>query len=174
VYTIYIAAAVANAYSLWQWTRRDREDCFSFVMHSICGAVVMAIVVAIVSGFLNARIPSVTVNGGVWNLVAMRSSDGVAGSFVWGTGTIDGRIVYTVYIKNSDGSITPWRIIADANTRIIEDESLHNQGTWRREKEIRDPSSPLVKWAVGSGEARSVSDVITVPKGTVVQSFSIK
>ena len=173
MYTVLIAAAVAVVFIIWRWIKRNREDSFGFYVQTVLCAIAAIIAVFVTSGNVDGHIPSVNREIGEWNLVAMRSSDGVSGSFVWGTGTIGGAIVYTVYIKNGDGSMTPWRIYADANTRIIEDASLQNKGTWRRTELVRDETSPLTKWAPISYR-RGIYDTITVPVGTVVQSFSVK
>jgi hypothetical protein len=166
-----IAASIDAIFIAWCWYRRFRPDLSYFVTQTALCLVISYIAVWITEGQVNKHIPSVTQVVDSWNLVAMRSSCGLSGSFVWGIGSFGGHIVYTVYIKNDDGSMTPRRITADGNTRIIEDSSLHNTGTWRRLEIVRDETSPLTNWAPHE-YSRGFIDEITVPTGTVVQSFA--
>lgn len=122
------------------------------------------------SCFATAKVPMKTLESTV-ELAAMRGADGIAGSFVYGTGGISSAMVFRVFVKNDDGSLSPAQIYGNSYTRVIESSELHNTGTWRHIWQVEDETSPLNNWALISKRPRTVGDVLTVPVGTVVQNF---
>lgn len=138
---------------------------------------VIACIVGFFAALFNAdRVPSKIVTDGPLTLVAVRSSDSVSGTFVWGTGTINGELVYNVYVKNADGSMTPYRIPGDNSVRIIEDPSLSNTGTWEQMVKVPDLSSEWARWTIFPSvrRRRVAGNVLKVPVGTVRQTFEVK
>ena len=107
-------------------------------------------------------------------LATMRSADGVNGAFVWGSGSAGQQLVYHFYIRNSDGSLTPGKVVADSNVCIIEDATLGREGFWTTTWRIVDSSSALSRWALSADLRNSVvRQEFRVPVGTVVQSFKV-
>lgn len=109
-------------------------------------------------------------------MVSMRTADGVTGTFVWGTGGIQGQTTYNFMIKQADGSISPRSVPADSYVAIVEDPSLTNVGYWRSTYRGMDRSSPLYNWATGGSTRRYelVRQEFRVPVGTVVQTFKVQ
>jgi hypothetical protein len=134
--------------------------CFSFC------ALVASLVI-------NEYLPDKIVRGGPFDLVAMRSADGIDGNFVWGTGSINGEQLYNVMVKNDDGSLSPFHVRADSTVRIVEDSSLHGEGKWYQTTITHDYSAAMGKWALGENDARYLNKFV-VPVGTVVQQFIVK
>lgn len=107
-------------------------------------------------------------------LAAMRSADGMNGAFVWGTGSVSNQVSYNFYIRNPDGSLTPGQVPANNVVRIVEDESLKNEGYWTTTKIEKDRSSLLAPWAIALNDSTRIQkQEFRVPSGTVVQSFRV-
>lgn len=142
------------------------------LMPVIFGAVGVLVVTIMISMIIGKTIPSVVQKDFTVNLVAMKSGEATRGTFVWGSGNIDGSIYYLVYVKNNDGSMTPHKITADAKVRIVEDDNLKDSGTWTQYSKVADPNALLVKWTFDGPRASVQSNELHVPRGTVRQSFS--
>lgn len=125
--------------------------------------------------FLSMGIPFRAVTEGPWTLASVRSHDSLQGSFIWGTGTVNGALTYHVYVKNNDGSITPYQIAGDNRVKIIEDSTLDGVGYWRQTRLVDDLSTPISRWTGFKRGINQVTEIeIRVPVGTVRQSFDIK
>lgn len=120
-------------------------------------------------------VPKHDVVYGPGTLVAMRSSDGVTGTFIWGSGSISSQTTYNFLQKMDDGSMVPGSVPADRLVHLIEDPDLKNVGYWRTTKREADPASPFYQWSIGAHDGdRVIRQEFRVPVGTVVQQFSIK
>lgn len=109
-------------------------------------------------------------------LVAMRSSDGTSGTFVWGSGSVGSTVNYNFLQKMDDGSLAPRSVPADYLVRLIEDPELSNIGYWRTTIREADKMSLLYNWSLNANEGRRtvIRQEFRVPVGTIVQGFSIK
>jgi hypothetical protein len=139
------------------------------------GALIGLFAGAIGALIIGSFVPKHDVVYGPATLVAMRTADGVSGSFVWGSGSINSRVTYNFLYRNKDGSLTPGQVVADSDVHIIEDASLQGVGYWSSTYSEADGSRPIANWGIAIHD----SDVLTrqefrVPVGTVVQSFSVK
>ena len=120
-------------------------------------------------------VPTHNVLYGPATLVAVNSSSGTSGAFVWGTGSVSSQVYYNFMQRNDDGSLTPGQIPADQYVRIIEDKDLKDVGYWQSTFNEVDPMAPMYKWTLGSSVRNHlVKQELRVPAGTVVQGFSIK
>ena len=139
------------------------------------GCVIGGFIGAFVGLAIAAAIPRHDVVYGPSTMVSMRTTDGVAGTFVWGTGGISGETSYNFMIKQEDGSITPRSVSASSLVAIIEDDSLTGVGYWRTTFNEPDTASSLYKWGVGLRDyERVVRQEFRVPVGTVVQGFKVR
>jgi len=139
------------------------------------GAAVGAFIGLFVGLGVTSFTPKIDVVYGPATMVSMRTTDGVAGTFVWGTGGIHGESSYNFMIKQADNSITPRSVTADALVAIIEDESLKGIGYWSTTYREPDPSSALYNWGTGHRKAKElVRQEFKVPVGTVVQTFKVQ
>jgi hypothetical protein len=172
VYLLVAAIAVLFAGNAMRNRKRESKAYIGAVL----GSAIACFVALFAAIFIGGAVPDKTVTDGPWNLVAMRSSDAAAGTFVWGTGTIHGELVYNVYVKNADGSMTPYQIAGDRSVRIIEDPNLSNTGTWQQVVNVPDTSSTWARWTIfpEMNGRRVAGNVLKVPVGTVRQTFEVK
>jgi len=150
---------------------RGLAKLLGIVMGGVFGAIVGVILALIIA----AAIPRHDVVYGPATMVSMRTTDGVTGTFVWGTGGIHGETSYNFMIKQQDDSITPRTVTADSLVAIIEDDSLHGVGYWRTTFNEPDKNSSLYSWGLGYRDyQRIVRQEFRVPVGTVVQAFKVQ
>jgi hypothetical protein len=76
-------------------------------------------------------------------------------------------MLYRVFVRNDDGSMTAYQAFADQTSRIVEDSAVHGEGTRLITTVSRDYSVPLAKWAIPV-DYRDTTNVFAVPVGTVV------
>ncbi len=139
------------------------------------GCVFGGVVGLIVGLAVSACTPRTSVVYGPATMVSMRTSDGVTGTFVWGTGGFRGETSYNFMIKQQDGSITPRSVPANSLVAIIEDESLKDVGYWSSTYRELDPKSALYNWGIGHSDYKDlVRQEFRVPVGTVVQTFKVQ
>jgi hypothetical protein len=176
MYTFYLAFVVSLVI-IGLLVRRFRRTSATPICDSLlaaCGTFVLLAIVAAITGLaVNANLPQKTVVGGPFDLAAIRSADGISGSFIYGTGSISGSVFYNVYVKNADGSMTPYQVAADSTARVVEDSGMHDRGTWMQTTVSYDYSSPWAHWAIGQ-DYKAYHNVFKVPAGTVVHGFSVK
>ena len=116
----------------------------------------------------------VVVNEAV-KLLAMRSSDGLSGTFVWGSGSIGNKTSYNFLQAMDDGSMVPGSVEADGLVHLIEDPQLQNVGFWRTTIRQVDPNAALKSWAIGTDSMKKiVRQEFRVPVGTVLQQFNVR
>ena len=148
----------------------------AFLAASIFGPLdgfVIGMVIALAIGSI--MLPTKTVVYGPGTLVAMRSSDGFSGTFIWGSGSIGSSSTYNFMQRMDDGSLKPGFIYVDETVRVIEDPELKDVGYWRTTMTEADRSSPWSAWSLGQNSmSKVVRQEFRVPKGTVVQEFKIK
>lgn len=175
MYSIYTFAAlglIVGIIGSCIGTREWGKTFFCTLIGTVIGAVVGLMLGLIVFASL---VPKVDVVYGPGTLVAMRSSDGVSGTFVWGSGSFGNSVSYNFLQKMDDGSMSPRSVPADNLVALIEDPELKNIGYWRTTIREADKKSALYKWSIGANDGnRTIRQEFRVPVGTVVQQFSIK
>jgi hypothetical protein len=140
-------------------------------MASMLGLVIGLIASMIIEATL---VPMVDNVYGPARLVAVRSSEGVSGAFIWGSGSISSDTYYNFYMAEPDGSFAPEQVPASSVVRIIEDASLKDEGFWTTTIREPDTKSPFYRWGfVNDPRTETLRQEFRVPKGTVVQSFNI-
>lgn len=172
MYTIVITAAFfIIGFALL--CRRDYHTWDSYDLAQKVVATFMSFVFAIFSigTCIDFCLPSKTV-ALQHQLAAMRSSGSTAGSFALGSGSVDTKLVYHVYVVNADGSLTPETIVVSSLIRIIEDASLKDVGYWTETSTTKDYPAAASKWIVRSGKTTVVGEELRVPVGAVVHSFN--
>jgi len=153
--------------------KRERSKyIFAAIIGPFCGAIVGLVAALTVVCYM---VPMKDVVYGQAKLVAMRSSDGISGTFVWGSGSIGNRTTYNFLQRMEDGSMVPGSVPADGLVHLFEDPELTNSGFWSTTIREADKTSPLYPWAIGTSDrTRTVRQEFRVPVGTVVQQFNIK
>jgi hypothetical protein len=120
-------------------------------------------------------VPMKDVVYGPAKLVAMRNLDGISGSFIFGSGSINSVNTYNFLQRMQDGSMVPGSVPANGLVHLIEDPELKNTGSWSITISEPDKSSPLYPWSIGAElRSKAVRQEFRVPVGTVVQQFNIK
>ncbi|MCC7530509.1 MAG: hypothetical protein IT342_18440 [Candidatus Melainabacteria bacterium] len=171
MYSIYLCAAIGIVIGFGVASRTTGAKLGGIVGGGVIGAVVGLIV----GLFVSIATPRHEVTYGPSTMVSMRTTDGVTGTFVFGTGGIRGETTYNFMIKLQDGSVTPRSVPANSLVAIIEDESLAGVGYWRTTYRESDPGSILYKWGIGHSDSdRVVRQEFRVPVGTVVQTFKVQ
>lgn len=108
-------------------------------------------------------------------LAAMRSADGVGGSFILGSGIFRSQVSYHFLRKLENGSMVPVTVHASDMVYLTEDPELKNAGYWIETIRECDPNSWQYNWAFAHHErARTIKHEFRVPVGSVVQQFNIK
>ncbi len=139
---------------------------------TVVGGVVGLVVALIVGG---AFLPLRDVVYGPATLVSMRSSDGISGSFIWGTGSVNSQLTYHFLQRMEDGSMVPRSVPANEVVHLIEDPEMKNTGFWRTTMSEPDTTHWLYKWSAGSRDRiRTIRQEFRVPVGTVVQQFNVR
>jgi hypothetical protein len=175
MYTVIFAAVAGFILDFFLSVRGKRKTfltCLGHASFGTIGGMVVGMLAAIVLGYL---VPNKTVSEGPYELVCMRTSDHLSGTFVWGTGSINSSAVYRVYVRNTDGSVSPYSVEADSAVSILEDPALKDRGQWTVTSTRYDSSSRLAKWAFDPGPGADQpedSNRFRVPKGTVINDFS--
>lgn len=140
------------------------------------GLVLGSIAGYVTAFLLSAFVPMKEVTYPRAILAAMRSDVNHSRTFLLGTGSESGHVVYRFFIRNQDGSLTPYEIQASPHVRIIEDATLTNQGHWSTTMKEVDKSAAIAAWAIRTSvtDPVVVKEEFRVPQGTVVQSFTVR
>ncbi len=107
-------------------------------------------------------------------LVAMRTADGLSGTFVLGSGSISTQVDYLFYVQNADGSVSPRYLKAEPSVKIFQTSASPDRGEWNTYRLVVDPSWFLAGFTLRSDRPDSRTHVLIVPPGTVVQQFSAR
>lgn len=168
MYTLIVFLVIGLLFGIIQ-KKRHNWDLDNICLSTFV-SVVLGFVVALLLGYC---VPDVTVTYGPNTLVAMRSTDSVSGSFVWGSGSVNGQVYYNFLMRNDDGSLTPGQVTADSSVHIVEDPHLSGIGYWSSVYKEPNRSSFIARWALGRNKSTLISNDFRVPEHTVVQSFSV-
>jgi hypothetical protein len=150
-----------------------RKPLVPFVLFlAICGFTSYA-VGALSCGLLRNFVPSQVVTN-TYTLAAMQGTDTIQGSFVYGTGSFGSLMIYRVYVKNDNGSVSPYQISANSNVEIVQQADLKDVGYWKRTVRKFDYSTtPLAHWVIQSPDEETLLKTeLVVPAGTFVHNFS--
>jgi len=152
---------------------RWKKETFSGVLvFSAAFGVIGGIIGLFTALALAHFVPVKTARIGAFALVSMRTANSLSGTFIWGTGSIKSATIYRVYVKNVDGSDSPYSLPADPTAAIFEDANLHDRGEWTVTQTGYDSSAPLAKWAINGANEPQIANQFHVPKGTVLNEFS--
>lgn len=175
MFTIVSIVLLAACYILFEFNERPNDHETETVrLRFAVRILLMGAAVAVFTSFVvNAHIPSRAIKAGSWKIALTPTADGRLYG-VWGYGTANGAIIYTVYVKNPDGSLSARRLNSDDNVRIKEDSSLRGEGVWTQTYVVRDESSWLVHWTFATNGVRGVVNELTVPVGAFAQSYPIE
>jgi hypothetical protein len=178
MYTVITALAVSLIIAVvkrWrnrkQYARFFQEFAFTAVPYALCGIIIGIVLAGIISFFT----PLHKVTSAPIKLVAMRSADGMSGTFIWGSGTMGSAHTYNFMMLEADGTFVPGSIAADGLVHIAEDRSLLGEGTWTTTAVKVDETSAIYRWSLlSTDKSFTVRHDFRVPPGTVLQQFSMR
>lgn len=171
MYSVLSLGALGMLVAAVQILRSSKRERVMNVLFAILYVGIGGFIGLLASMIFEANQPVVTRESGRFPLAAMRTTDGVTGIMVWGSGSIGSQSIYRVYLRNGDGSVSPYSIVANLNVRIIEDEKLEAEGTMITRQEVKDPSWEWANWTTDSGRLPPTTYELRVPKGTVKHEF---
>jgi hypothetical protein len=171
MYTLAILAGIGCCLALYL-SRRCSLDERAFAC--FIGSFIGAILSILVGGIIAVNTPTRDVVLGPATLVSMRTSDGVTGAFIFGSGSIESSSKYNFMMKMDDGSLAPGWVFSDSTVRIIEDKSLEGVGYWRTTVREVDTESALYNWGLLHRSRVTIRQEFRVPVGTVVQGFKVQ
>lgn len=171
-----IVCAVAGFLSAMILASFDKQSTQRYVIGAIIGFFLGGFVGWLTAVFFVANdlpMREEVVYGPI-KLAAMHSSDGLSGSFVWGSGSFNNRTYYNFLKIMEDGSMVPDSVPATGRVHLIEDQSLKDSGFYTIKMRVVDRTSPLFNWALQTSfRADSERYEFRVPVGTIVQKFTI-
>lgn len=176
MYTIYTCALLGLIGGLIVLLRRKKpQDNFDKGCHFVLGTIIGAVIGLFLALVGSSWVEKKEVVYGPAELVAMRNTDGISGTFIFGSGGFRNTTNYNFMMKTSDGSMVPGSVTADGYVHITEDPSLKNTGQWTTTYSECDPKSPLWNWTIGKSDMkRLLRQDFRVPVGTVVQQFKVQ
>lgn len=175
MYSIYALTSIGmllGIHSYFKGSKRSIGDflykfCSTTFCCGFCGFF-LAISICI-------AVPRVEVKSDPITLVSLRNQDGVSGSFIFGSGSINTSYNYSFLMKQKDGSMVPGSVSSLELVHFIEDPALKNIGYWQTTFFVSDSSHWLYNWSIlHSDRTRVIRQEFRVPVGSVIQQFNIK
>lgn len=129
------------------------------------GAFATCMLATLVSMFL--QVPSVVEQKFAVDLAVIETIEKTEPIFALGPTNDDYSSYFQVYVKNADGSVTPFKISADNRLEIIEDKSLTDVGIWRQHVSTPDKTWRLYNWTLAVPTEFIHLNELRVPPGSV-------
>lgn len=171
--TFLIATLIVALVGILSANRKgdDLDDYFLSPFENFIYYAILIYICAFAIWFLGASLTErVEVNRGPIELAAVRTSTGISGTFVLGSGSVSSTSNYRVLVRNQDGSMTPYQIPADSTLRIIEDKTLNGVGYWSWTN--LEPHEGPYRWTARPPMKR-IKNELRVPEGSIVYSFEV-
>lgn len=169
MYTLMLCPAVGLFFAII-FASCGTRNTDRYVVSALCGLVGGFLCSFAIGGIvLPFMLPMKDVVYGPRSLVPMRSSDGVSGIFVWGSGSIESGAKYNFQLRMEDGSMALRSLPVNDIVRFIEDPALQDTGSWSTTVSEVDKTSPLYVWAIDNGSRnRIVRQEFRVDRKSVV------
>lgn len=184
MYTIYLSIIIGLLIACGLCARMAKKEravgrqisTFVMVEQSVVSLFICGFIGVLTATGLRELVPNKRSEVGPAILVSMRSSDQITGSFVHGSGTINGAMTYHFYISNRDdkGTISPRQISASNNIKIYQDPSLKEIGYWTSIVQMKDNSHWLYPWTFVNDQPEVVEQRLRVPAGSLALDFTSK
>lgn len=176
MYTILALGTVGLIFGIFLAAGKKERRIGDFIFGSVIGTVIGAVIgLALAVTVCLALIPMKEVTHNSMTMVSMRTSDGIAGSFLLGSGSFSNSSTYHFLVKEKDGSVSPRSVPADYRVRITEDPSLSNVGYWQTISREADENSLLYMWTLGASDrSRIIRQEFRVPAGALVHQFKVQ
>lgn len=174
MFTLLLGFFIGSAFGIYHGFKTRKPTVQRFFGMFAVGAAAGVIIGIFVALFAAMAVPTRLVAAEPVPLVAMRSTDGVSGAFILGSGSVESTVRYRFMQRDADGSFVPNSVRADSTVHITEDSSLTNTGSWQTTYMVPDTSSWLYQWTIGGDILIEVArEDFRVPVGTVQQQFNI-
>lgn len=175
MYTIYATAAIGTCIGIYFYLKGTKRAIWELLFNSVFAGAIGAVVGMFVAMVLSTAVPRTHTTNEPVTLVSMRNQDGLTGSFIFGSGSINSSMSYHFLIKQKDGSLVPNSVLSTELVHFIEDPELKNVGYWQTTLRQTDPSHWLYNWTIfHSDRTRVVRQEFRVPVGSVIQQFNIR
>ncbi|QQR56059.1 MAG: hypothetical protein IPG59_13710 [Candidatus Melainabacteria bacterium] len=175
MYTIYVLVLVGLAIGFLIYLKGTRRTFSEFVFNSLMGGFIGCIAGLVIAMLVSSAVPKTLTSNEPVTLVSMRNQDGLTGSFIFGSGSINSSMSYNFLMKQKDGSMVPGTVLSSEVVHFIEDPELKNIGYWQTTIRRSDPSHWLYKWTIfHSDHNRIARQEFRVPVGSVIQQFNIR
>ncbi len=154
-------------------------DFFSYGPHSLLGWIVNLLMTVIVTGvgwlvgngvglLIAMAVPQHWAEVSKVDLVNLRDADGVEGNFFLGSGHIESTPYYFCYYEISDGGFVPWRVKADGDVTIYE-EDRQDASLVRYQEVFKNQA-----WEWIAVDFHSDRYTFHIPKGTIKRGYSLR
>lgn len=175
MYTIYTLTVVGLAIGLLTYLKCSTNTLAECLFRTVMGGFIGLVVGFLTAMLCSPLVPKILVSNEPITLVSMRNQDGLSGSFIFGSGSINSNLSYNFLMKEKDQSMVPGSVLASEIVHFIEDPELKNIGYWQTTFRVSDPSHWFYKWTVfHSDNKRIARQEFRVPVGSVIQQFNIK
>jgi len=174
-FVLIIGLGIAFSYEGWQdWRDDGFEVCLLFILGCAIGLLICLIITLVVAEFGNYYdLCKHNIKTEYIEIVSLQPFNSVEGSFVLGTGTIDGKMYY-IYMKKESGGYRKGKILAD-DVLICETNEVSPRLSWK----VLDRKVPTWLWPefiipIFDDFFKSPRDfVMYVPKGTIIKEFRV-
>lgn len=175
MYTIYVLALIGLSIGFLIYLKGTRRNNTEFFFNSFMGGFLGCVAGIIIAMMVSLVVPTTLTAKDPVTLVSMRNQDGLTGSFIFGSGSINSSMSYNFLMKQKDGSMVPGTVSSSEIVHFIEDPELKNIGYWQTTIRQSDPSHWLYNWTIfHSDRNRVVRQEFRVPVGSVIQQFNIR
>lgn len=148
-------------------------DGFLWFMLCAVGLVIVGVLFVGVQTILGGFVPTAWEPHSSYKLTSLQLHDTINGVFVWGSGTIGGRMTYRSMLVHKDGKMSPFtHEVTNDNTTIREDESTQGEGRITIVHEVAVRTKWWTRWAIVDTSRQHKYEYI-VPKGTVRNQFTV-
>jgi hypothetical protein len=148
---------------------QDNQN-FGGLMVGVFAAFFASVIVLGASTFLSgALLPSEYKLESTVELANLRSADGFAGRFIFGSGNVQTSLTYIYYTKDANGGMRPNQLAAESDSVVIFEQSDRTTGELRVYRRTLLPPWNLISFTV-----KDLHYEFYVPEGSVVLDYSVR
>lgn len=139
----------------------------------VFGLMIAGLLAFCVASFVGCFVPKKWETYKSYKLTSLQVNDSISGVFVWGSGTVSGRMTYRSMLVHENGTLSPFsHEVNNENTTLKESGDVQNEGLLTIRHEVADRTAGWMKWAFVECSSQ-LRYVYVVPRGTVRNQFSV-
>ncbi len=158
--TLTVVGLLAGAFHYVR-SRSEYRDCCAYCFVGLCAGCILGLLV----GLTLMSIQPTRAQKDCYDLCSMSTTETTSGTFFLGTGSVDGYMVYRVYIKGCNGGMYPWWVRANMQVSIFENAKLNAGGTLIIRYQHKDERWWLAKWALPQSDCNYTYE-FDIPSGS--------